>query len=100
MSGKSLDIRIDRIQHQHRAYPKGSSPTGCGNGIDTFVVVDVQSLLRGQPMSRNRLADEPLQSNTFKTERKSSTEIKEKFIYYSTEKTFKKLKTPERWSQC
>ena len=51
------------------------------NGIDTFVVVDVHYLLFGQPMSRNRLADEPIQNNTFKKERKSFRENTEKLTY-------------------
>ena len=76
----SLDIRI-ASKHQHRTYPKGSSPTGRGNGIDTFVVVDVQSLLLGQPVSGNRLTDEPISNSTFKKERKSFRENKEKMTY-------------------
>ena len=38
-------------------------------------------------MSRNRLAGEPLQSNTFQKVGKTFREIKEKSIYYSIEKT-------------
>ena len=45
-SGKLSDIKsaFDIIT---RANPEGSSHTGSGNGIDSFAVVDVQSLLCG-----------------------------------------------------
>ena len=56
-SGKSPDIR-NATTHRHWSYPKGFSPTGRGTGIDTFVVVDVDSLLCGQPMSGTLLFDE------------------------------------------
>ena len=51
-SGKSPDIRR-ASDINTRAGPKGSSPTGRNTGIDTFVVVDLQSLLCGQPVSGN-----------------------------------------------
>ena len=76
-----MDIGI-ASKHQHWTYPKGSSPTGCGTGIDTFVVVDVHSLLFEQPMSRNRLTDEPISSNTLQKERKSFREKKKEKLTY------------------
>ena len=56
----SKRIQVSQVSHRTLGAPststpgptrKKSSPTGSGTGIDTFVVVDVQSF--GQPMSGN-----------------------------------------------
>ena len=76
--------------------------TGSGNGIDTLVVVDVQSLHCGQPMSRISPTDKPTNrqpQHILQKERKYFRENKEKLTDYIRQTTFKKLNNPERWSQ-
>ena len=76
-SGKLPDIR-KCLRHQHLGQPEGSLPTVSGNGIDTFVVVDVQFLFCGHPVSRDGPTDEPKTEQTSK--RKENTNERKREI--------------------
>ena len=74
-------------------HPEVSLPTGSGNGIDSFVVVDVQPLLRGQPVSGNRPTYEPTAQHIQKKKTKWRRENKEKLTDCIHQKHFKNSTT-------